>query len=347
MAVYTTINDPSAHFQTNAYDGNGNNGKVITNYGNSNLQPDFLWIKKTGGGGSNRDHILVNTTDGLTKNHRANQADAIYTNSNYVTAIGTDSFTLGNGAPVNEADDQFICWNWKLAGGTTTTNNDGSIACTIQVNSTAGFSMGKYTSPGSPSGTVGHGLGAKPDFFLGKGDASSGWYGMFPNAEGSNQSSGINTNNAFGTVSGVSGHNTSTFTNGQSSGTHIFWAWKNVQGYFRAGRYDSNNNADGPFIYTGFKPALIAFKMNSGGTSWRWYDDKRVGSNPDNRYVLSNANDSEVSQHSGNSEVHFLSNGFKLTEAEGDINYNTEQVLYAAWAASPFVTSTGVPTTTR
>ena len=347
MAVYTTINDPSAHFQTNAYTGNGNNGKVITNYGNSNLQPDFLWIKKTGGGGTNRDHILVNTTDGLTKNHRANQADAIYTNSNYVTSIQSDGWTMGNGAPVNEADDDFICWNWKLNGGTRSDNNDGSITCDLQINSTAGFSMGKYTSPGSPSGTVGHGLGATPDFFIGKGDASSGWYGMFPNAEGSTKSSGINTNNAFGTVSGVTGHNATTFTNGQSSGTHIFWAWKNIQGYFRAGRYDSNNNADGPFIYTGFKPALIAFKMNSGGTSWRWYDDKRVGSNPDNRYVLSNANDSEVSQHSGNSEVHFLSNGFKLTEAEGDINYNTEQVLYAAWAASPFVTSTGVPTTTR
>ena len=70
MAVYTTINDPSAHFQVNTYTGNGNNGKVITNYGNSNLQPDFLWFKKRSNG-SNRDHILVNTTDGVTKNQRA------------------------------------------------------------------------------------------------------------------------------------------------------------------------------------------------------------------------------------------------------------------------------------
>ena len=345
MAVYTTINDPSAHFQVNTYTGNGNNGKVITNYGNSNLQPDFLWFKKRSNG-SSRDHILVNSTDGVTKNQRTPPSDPIYTNSNYVTAIGTDGFTLGNGAPVNEADDDFTCWQWKLAGGTTSDNNDGSITSAVQVNSTAGFSMGKYTPSGS-SGTVGHGLGATPDFVMQKGDAASGWYGMFPNAEGGNKSSPINSTNTFGTVSGLSSFNSSTFANGNAAGTYIFWAWKNTQGYFQADRYNSNNNADGPFIYTGFRPALIAFKMNSGGTSWRWYDESRMGYNPDNRYVASNTSDMETNQHSGNAEVHFLSNGFKLTEAEGDINYNTEQVLYAAWAASPFVTSTGVPTTTR
>ena len=343
MAVYTTINDPSAHFQVNTYTGNGNNGKVITNYGNSNLQPDFLWFKKRSNG-SNRDHILVNSTDGVTKNQRANQSDAIYTNSNYVTAISSDGFTLGNGAPVNEADDDFTCWQWK--GSSRADNNDGSITVDLQVNSTAGFSMGKFTPSGS-SGTVGHGLGATPDFVISKGDAASGWYGMFPNAQGGNQSSGINTNNDFGTVSGLAGFNSSTFTNGNAANTYIFWAWKNTQGYFQADRYESNNNADGPFIYTGFKPALIVFKMASGGTSWRWYDESRMGYNPDNRYVLSNANDMEVNQHSGNAEVHFLSNGFKLTEAEGDINYNSETVCYAAWAKSPFVTSTGIPTTTR
>ena len=346
MAVYTTINDPSAHFQSNTYTGNGNNGKVITNYGNANLQPDFLWFKKRSNG-SNRDHILINSTDGVTKNHRLPPSDPIYTNSNIVTSLNTDGFTLGDASVSNEADDDFTCFQWKLAGGTTTTNNDGSIACTIQVNSTAGFSMGKYTSPGSPTGTVGHGLGAVPDFFIGKGDSSSGYYGMFPNKEGLNQSSGVNTTNDFSTVSGVTGFNTSTFANGQGGGTHIFWAWKNVQGYFRAGQYTSNNNADGPFIYTGFKPALIVFKMSSAGTSWRWYDETRMGYNPDNRYIESNNQEMEQNQHSGNAEVHFLSNGFKLTQAEGDINYNTEVVNFAAWAKSPFVTSAGVPTTTR
>ena len=344
MAVYTTINDPSAHFQTNTYTGNGNNGKVITNYGNSNLQPDFLWFKKRTGSNT-RDHILVNTTDGITKNQRLPPSDAIYTNSNYVTAIGSDGWTMGNGAPVNEADDDFTCWNWKLAGGTTSTNYDGSLACTIQVNSTAGFSMGKYTSPGSPSGTVGHGLGAKPDFFIGKGDSSSGYYGVFPTAEGSNKSSGPNTTNAFGTVSGVSNFNTTTFTNGQGSGTHIFWAWKNVQGYFHAGKYYSNDNANGPFVYTGFSPALVAFKMNSAGTSWRWYDNTRAGFNPNNSYVASNTNSNETASYPA--EMIFLSNGFKLQQAEGDINYNQDEVLYAAWAVHPYVTSDGVPTTAR
>ena len=206
--------------------------------------------------------------------------------------------------------------------------------------------MGKFTPTGS-SGTVGHGLGAIPDFVISKGDAASGWYGMFPRAEGTSKSSGPNTTNDFGSVSGVAGFNTSTFTNGNAAATYIFWAWKNVQGYFKAGKYTSNNNADGPFIYTGFTPALVVFKMAAGGTSWRWYDNTRMGYNPDNRYVASNTNAMEVNQHSGNAEMIFLSNGFKLQQAEGDINYNTNGVCYAAWAVHPFVTSDGAPATAR
>ena len=43
--AYTTIDDPSVYFQSTMYTGNATNSTAITNDGNSDLQPDFFWIK--------------------------------------------------------------------------------------------------------------------------------------------------------------------------------------------------------------------------------------------------------------------------------------------------------------
>ena len=110
---------------------------------------------------------------------------------------------------------------------------------------------------------------------------SGSWYGMWPTSFGGNQSSGLNGTNAFGTVSGYSSFTSSTFVQGQGdSDNHMFWAWKNTPGYFYANYYKSNNNADGPFQYCGFKPALVWVKGDGGGVNWRTYDDTRMGYNP-------------------------------------------------------------------
>ena len=344
MAVFTTINDPSVHFQATAYTGNGNNNKQIVHYGNSNLQPDFLWIKQRTG--STRDHILLDSTNGVTKNFRTNTSDGIYTNSNYLNSFDSDGFTLNTSNRVNDADDPYSAWAWKANGGTTVTNNDGSTASTLQVNSTAGFVLGKYTAPGSNGTTVGHGLGAIPDFFFAKDFGSGGWYGMLPTSFGGNQSTGLNTTNGFGTVSGYSSFTSTTFTQGQGDGdNHMFWAFKNTPGYFYANYYKSNNNADGPFQYCGFKPALVITKGDGAGVNWRIYDSQRNGYNPSNAFVSPNSD--AVETNSTNSEMEFFSNGFKLTAAEGDANYNEMDVAFAAWAENPFMSSTGVPTTAR
>ena len=62
--AYTTIDDPSAHFQTEIYAGSGSDDKVVTNSGNSDLQPDWIWIKKRSATGQ---HVLSDTNRGILK----------------------------------------------------------------------------------------------------------------------------------------------------------------------------------------------------------------------------------------------------------------------------------------
>lgn len=342
--AYSTINDPSAQFQAQLYTGTGS-AQTITNTGNSNLQPDFVWVKDRVAANSN---LLSNTSLGITKYVYSDSTQAEQTNTNRVNAVSTDSFTLGNAGDANTNGNTYVCMQWKGNAGTTVANNEGSLTNTIQVNSAAGLSIMSFNVGSSTGTTLGHGLGKVPSFFIAKNrDKTGGWYGMFPKFWGGNQSAGINTTNGFGTVSGFSNFTTTLFTQGAGGSGYaddwVAYAWIPIKGYSAMGTYKSNNNADGPKIFTGFKPAFIILKMQSAGTNWRYYDNKRDGFNPENNYLLTNSTAAENT--AANSEIEFHSNGFKLTNAEGDINYNTERVLYAAWADKPSVFSDGVPTT--
>lgn len=343
MANYS-INQPSAHFQIEKYAGTGSAHNPVFD-GPANLQPDFIWIKETDS--NSYSNILTNTTRGLTKYIYTDSTQAEQTNSNRVGGADTDGFGVGTASDVNNNGNNYVAMCWKGNAGSSPSNTDGNETALIQHNSTAGFSIIQFNSGGSTGGTVGHGLGVTPSFFMAKNlNGTSGWYGMFPQIWGGNQSSGVNTTNAFGTVSGFSNFNSTTFTEGQGDGNdYMCYAWKPIRGYSAFGTYKSNNNADGPKIFTGFRPAFIICKMVSGGTHWRYYDHKRDGFNPENNYLRMNVTNGENT--AANSELEIHSNGFKLTNAEGDINYNTEYVLYAAWAELPQVFTDGVPVQAR
>ena len=91
--AYTTIDDPSAHFQTKIYTGNGGSAS-ITNDGNSNLQPDWIWIKRRTNVGSN--HQLHDTSRGLSKAMESNSNPAEYDS---VTLTATsDGFSMNSSA---------------------------------------------------------------------------------------------------------------------------------------------------------------------------------------------------------------------------------------------------------
>ena len=158
--AYTNIDDPSAYFQALTYTGNSGTGHAITNDGNSDLQPDLLWIKNRDVGYS---HAFYDSSRGTGKVLRPNGTNAEGTVTNGVTAFGTNGFTVGSAADVNE--DTLVAWQWKANAGTTSSNTDGSITSTVQANTDAGFSIVTYTGTGS-AGTIGHGLGVKPDIII-------------------------------------------------------------------------------------------------------------------------------------------------------------------------------------
>tara|TARA_R100001509_G_C4879827_1_gene219716 strand:+ start:2187 stop:3239 length:1053 start_codon:yes stop_codon:yes gene_type:complete len=347
--AYSTINDPSAQFQAQLYTGNGSNSHDITNTGNANLQPDLIWIKDRS---ASTNPNIQDTTRGINKQLFTDGTPAQYTDAawGHVNSVASDGFQVDVGNSASEANtnknsNTYVAWQWKANAGNEVANNDGNATSYVQVNSTAGMSIIRFTGGGSTAYNLGHGLTKTPSFFLAKNYSStSGWYGMFPKFWGGNQSSGLNTTDAFGTVSGFTGFTTSVFQEGQNdTDNYIAYAWIPIKGYSAFGTYKCNNNADGPKIFTGFKPAFVILKMNSAGTNWRMYDSKREGFNPENNFLLANSQGAENTD--ANSEIEFHSNGFKCVQAEGDINYNTERVLYAAWADKPSCFSDGVPTT--
>ena len=113
-------------------------------------------------------------------------------------------------------------------------------------------------------------------------------------------------------------------------------------GYSKFGTYEGNGNADGTFVYTGFKPAFVLVKRYDGaGLSWRFFDSKR-NSNGDREFMYANLTDAE----SGGDNMDFLSNGFKSRNTSGHQNGNSDDYIYMAFGQS-LVGSNNVPATAR
>ena len=345
--AYTTINDPSAHFQIALWTGNSSSTQAITNTGNSNLQPDWVWLKRRS---DTENHTLADTSRGITKRLVSNN-DAAENAADGVVSVQSDGFTVGGGYNGNTNGATYVGWQWKANGGTTSSNSDGSITSTVQANTTAGFSIVTYTGTGS-NATVGHGLNSAPQIVLLKGRSNSGDWQMYnTNLSGTNKTISINTSDAANTESSpyYSFNNTAptstvfslgsgNTTNG-SSRTFVAYCFHSVKGYSKIGSYTGNNDADGPFIYTGFKPAWLLIKnYTSSGNGWTLTDSTRSPVNEATKYLLANSSDSEGT----GVKIDLLSNGFKLRATSQN---ESQSYIYMAFAASPFVSSAGVPTT--
>ena len=163
--AYTTVNDPSKHFQAALYSGNGGSN-AITFGGNSDMQPDWVWIKCRSHGSTNP--YCWDSTRGVTKYLSPSQTIAQSADAASLTAFGSDGFTMGDGgAEMNNSGRTYIGWGWKANGGTTSTNDDGNIDTTVQANTTAGFSIVQWEGANSTA-TLGHGLGAVPELIISK-----------------------------------------------------------------------------------------------------------------------------------------------------------------------------------
>ena len=352
--AYTTIDDPSAYFQTALYAGNGT-GQTITNDGNSDLKPDFLWFK-------NRSETVSNTlwdsSRGITKFLSSNSTAADATNpAGYeLTSFNTDGFGLGahNTAGINQSSSyNYVAWQWKVNGGTTTSLSS-NINSVCQVNQDAGISIVKYTCTGGGNGqSVQHGLGLVPQVIITKNrtDTSYSKWITYHHSLGYTNFVKLNETAASASLSPYNGAAPTNSTYNvsidlvEATKDYISYVFAPIQGYSKFGKYIGNGNADGPFVYTGFKPAWIMFKDITSASSWRIVDSKRNPTNLVDKQLTANANSAEGTFPYV--AVDFLSNGFKSRTTQAESNQSGSSYIYMAFAENPFTTSTGIPTTAR
>tara|TARA_B110000046_G_scaffold94493_1_gene102315 strand:- start:141 stop:1196 length:1056 start_codon:yes stop_codon:yes gene_type:complete len=350
--AYTTIDDPSAHFHTQLYAGNGST-QSITNDGNSDLQPDLLWIKSRSDSSFN---ALTDSTRGTSKRIYSNSTAAEESHADRVTAFNSDGFSLGGSSLVNTNNYNYAAWQWKANGGSVTTvgESGSNPGFTRQTNTDAGFSIIAYTGTGS-NGTIAHGLPSTPEMIIFKRrNADQVWatwhqgigddYKLVLNSTDAKDADGAFMNSTLPTSSNITVGGASVNTNADG-GTYICYAFSPIQGYSKFGSYVGNGNSNGAFAYTGFKPAFVMIKRTDSTGGWTIYDTKR-GYNGNNYELFPHSAEAE---YTGTSyfEADILSNGFKLRLTDGQINAAGGTYIYMAFAENPFTTSTGIPTTAR
>ena len=344
------IDKPSDFFNTKLTTGTGNS-QAVTGLG---FQPDWIWGKRRDDTGNNS---LFDSVRGITKGLESNGQGAEFTSSDYYTAFGNDGFTIaaGSGGAGNGNGQTAVQWCWK-AGGSASSNSNGSITSSVSANTDAGFSIVSYTGNGSDNATIGHGLGSSINFVIVKRrNSTSNWlvqgskvgtgYGQYLEL---NATSAVTS--ASDNIKSVSSSLLTLGTNGScngSSDTYIAYCFSEVSNYSKMGSYTGNGNADGTFIYTGFKPAFLLVKRSSqANNDWNLHDNKSPGFNVNNSYSAPNAAAAEVT---GNTSQIFdlLSNGFKCRGAGTGSNASGSTYIYMAFAENPFVASNFVPTTAR
>ena len=326
----TDTDFPQKNFNTITYTGNGSDGNSITGVG---FQPDLVWVKNLSGSNA---HQIYDSNRGTGKLLSSNNTDAEQTYSTVLQSFDSDGFTAGTSGGINGSGNNLVAWCWRANGGTTASNSEGSITSTVQANQAAGFSIITFTSPSSSADqTVGHGLSAAPEFIIVKKLNSTANWNIFHKDLSANQGLRFTTatpiSNAFGSMDATTIGVKSPYSYA-SGDNYVHYAWHGVEGYSKFGTYFGTGNADGPFIYTGFRPRMIFVKRISTTGGWWVFDSARDTHNPVDRYI----GWQEASTEGTNSNFDFLSSGFKLRTSDGDFNGSGSTIIYGAWADVPF-----------
>ena len=337
----TDDNYPQKLFNTKLYTGTGSSN-ALTGVG---FKPDWTWIKERGGA---NDHKLTDSTRGVTKAIESNTQVAQTTDSNGLTAFGTDGFTVGSDAVYNNSSDTYVGWNWRANGGTTASNGNGDIASVTQADPSGGFSIVTYTGSGTAGDTIGHGLSTTPDMIMIKNRSSVDSWAVYSSSLGNTIHLALDTNAAQVTSSAYwnsTSPTSSVFTVGtgdalnQSTKNYVAYCFANIEGYIKAGSYNSNTEAsDNAFVYTGFRPAFLLVKATGSG-HWQLIDNKRNGFNPQPESL--DADRSNASRTNATDFADLLANGFKIrtdNQVLGEAAQNP--YVYLAIAENPFAFAT-------
>ena len=346
------IDKPSDYFNTKLYTGNSSNNRTISGFG---FDPDFVWVKcRT----SAFSHTLADIVRGTNANLFANETSA---EINPTTDIGrggigqvtTDGFIAVQGTSsmdnTNTSGQNYVSWGWN-AGGTASSNTDGSITSSVSANTTSGFSIVSWTGSGA-NATIGHSLGAVPKMIIirRRTGSTTNWI-VYHESIGNNNELFLNLTNASTSSTRFQSTSPTSSVFSVSSNSAVNESSQSIIAYCFAdtsmskmGSYTGNGNADGTFVYTGFKPAFIIVKSSSTSQNWRIYDNKRNTFNVVDKKIFPNLSNAEGTA----SDLDFVSNGFKYRDSSVGINASGTSYIYMAFAENPFVASNFVPTTAR
>ena len=340
---YATINKATDNFNTVLYTGTGST-QSITGVG---FQPDMVWGKIRN---DTRKHNIYDSVIGTSKRIVPNDTAAESTVAG-VTAFNSDGFSVGTETDMNQNTNTFASWNWK-AGGTASSNTDGSITSSVSANATSGFSIVSYTATSGTS-SIGHGLGTTPSCIILKTlDQTGGWVTGFSKLGWDKYlslqtTSASTTDDRMFSPSGGTDPTSNLFWSNQSAiasaGTMIAYCFAEKQGYSKFGKYTGNGSTDGTFVYTGFKPAFVMVKRTDNTHNWYMWDNKINPENVIDKYLQANSSNAEGTDTWGD----FLSNGFKLRTIYSGGNLSGADYIYMAFAEAPLVGTNNVPCTAR
>jgi hypothetical protein len=333
--AYTTIDDPSAYFKVQLFTGTGSENVITFSDTDTDMQPDMVWTKCRS---TTLNHNLYDSVRGANKGVKPNTTDAEFDDAQSLKSFNSDGFTVGTDSHINTSSATYVSWNWKESA-------------------TAGFDI--TTWAGNETGrTISHNLSAIPHWIIVKvrGTAKQ-WTCYHKDMTADPDNAGIFLQSTAVPTTGTAGYfgntapTSSVFTVGtstnvnQNSDNVMGYVWTSVQGFSKMGSFEGFSNTDGPFIFTGFTPSMILYKNADYAENWHVQSLAQESINPNNNQITPNENYAESSD--ANTNIDFLSNGFKMRSSHRTSNYSGDTIIYAAFAKAPLVNSNGVPCNAR
>ena len=343
----TTV-DGSQHFVTAIYTGDGASTRTIDNTITDasgvetgdpiQFSPDFVWIKNRG---STYNHLLMDSIRGADRILKSNDTGAEGT-ATYNNAFLSNGFYFGSASVAwNQNGVGHVMWQWRGSDSSPVSNTDGTITSTVSANPTAGFSVVTYTGNGASNQSIGHGLSTAPKVLICKERNNARlWDFTYTCGDGSYDFMKLNETDAKVDIIGrsaptdsliyVSGVNSNTNTS-----TYVAYCFADVEGFSKFGSYTGNGSADGPFVYTGFRPAFVMIKGSSLTSHWIVLDNTRNPYNVTDSILYPHLSNAEATVTTGD----HLSNGFKVRNTFGAGNSSGDNYIYMAFAENPFKNS--------
>lgn len=333
-----TILQGNLYMDATLYTGTGSATSIVNQAG---FKPDLVWVKQRNG---TQDHYWFDSIRGATVYLTSTSTNGDNSVANTLTSFNSNGYSGGGNTATNGSALTYVGWQWQAGQGTTSSNTSGSIASTVSVNASAGFSVVTYTGNGISGATVGHGLGVAPKMIVYKRRNDIGNWIVYHTSLGNNGSNyaflEMNTTAGTQTVSSylpVGGLSSTTFMTGTtgsvnaSGGTYVAYAWAEIAGFSKFGSYTGNGSADGPFVYLGFRPKFLMVKVTSTTEDWYIWDSNRGTYNANTPILYA-----DLSAAESTAATDFLSNGFKPRTAQTLQNASGATYIYAAFAENPF-----------